>query len=143
MRFTIKTKGEGDVIDISQKVAETVDGANIDSGLVVIFVPGSTAAITTIEYEAGVISDLKKILEKIAPAGADYEHHQRWGDRNGDAHIKSALIGTSLTVPIENSKLALGTWQQIVLIDFDEKPRNREVVIKIISAKSWLVSGEK
>lgn len=132
MRFTIKTKGQGDVIDISEKVAEAVDGANIDSGLAVIFIPGSTAAITTIEYEAGVISDLKKVLEKIAPAGADYKHHQRWGDRNGDAHVKSALVGTSLTVPIENSKLVLGTWQQIVLIDFDEKPRDREVVIKII-----------
>lgn len=132
MRFTIKTKGQGDVIDISEKVTEAVDGANIDSGLAVIFIPGSTAAITTIEYEAGVISDLKKVLEKIAPAGADYKHHQRWGDRNGDAHVKSALVGTSLTVPIENSKLVLGTWQQIVLIDFDEKPRDREVVIKII-----------
>ena len=132
MKFIAKTKGLGDVIDISEKVAEAVDEANIDSGLAVIFVPGSTAAITTIEYETGVISDLKKVLEKIAPAKADYEHHQRWGDKNGDAHIKSALIGTSLTVPIENSKLVLGTWQQIVLIDFDEKPRNREVVVKII-----------
>ncbi len=134
MKFTIKTKGGGDVIDISQKVTEVITEADISDGLAVVFVSGSTAAITTIEYEAGVISDLKKVLEKIAPAGADYKHHQRWGDKNGDAHIKSALIGTSLTVPIENSKLVLGTWQQIVLIDFDEKPRAREVVVKIINS---------
>ena len=105
--------------------------SGIHDGLTVVFVSGSTAAITTIEYEPGVINDLKEVLEKIAPFGLDYEHHKRWGDNNGDAHIKSALIGPSLSVPIENSKLVIGTWQQIVLIDFDEKPRERKIIVNI------------
>ncbi len=131
MKFTISTKGRGDVIDITAKVAKEAQLSGVDDGLAVVFVPGSTAAITTIEYEPGVINDLKKVLEKIAPAGLNYEHHKRWGDNNGDAHIKSALIGPSLSVLIENSRLVLGSWQQIVLIDFDEKPREREIIVSV------------
>ena len=132
MKFTIQTKGHYDFIDITNKVADIIKKSKIMSGVAVIFISGSTAAITTIEYENGVIEDLKEVFEKIAPENKDYKHHQRWGDRNGAAHIKSALVGTDLVVPIENGKLQLGTWQQIVLIDFDEKPRSREIIVKII-----------
>lgn len=134
MGFQIKTKGHYDFIDITSQVEAEVGQANIKDGVVVVFVPGSTAAITTIEYESGVINDLIKVLENIAPENFDYEHHQKWGDKNGAAHLKSALIGTDLTVPVENGKLMLGPWQQIVLIDFDEKPRTREIIVKIISS---------
>lgn len=132
MKFTIQTKGHYDFIDITGKVADIIEKSKIMSGVAAIFILGSTAAITTIEYENGVIEDLKEVFEKIAPEKADYKHHQRWGDRNGAAHIKSALVGADLVVPIKNGKLQLGAWQQIVLIDFDEKPRSREVIVKII-----------
>ena len=100
--------------------------------MAVVFVPGSTAALTTMEYEEGSVEDVKAVLEKLAPEDADYQHHRRWGDRNGAAHIKSALIGADLVIPIEQGKLALGTWQQIVLIDFDERPRQRDVIVKLM-----------
>lgn len=132
MKFSISTRGHYDFIDITGQVTALATKSKVKNGVAIIFVPGSTAAITTLEYEEGVISDLIKVLEKIAPEKGNYKHHLKWGDRNGAAHIKSALLGTDLTVPIENGKLGLGTWQQIVLIDFDEKPRKREVVVKVI-----------
>ena len=133
MRFTINTQGHYDFIDITDRVQAIVEKSKIKEGIAIIFVPGSTAALTTMEYEEGIKTDLKMVLEKIAPENADYQHHKKWGDRNGAAHIKSALIGTDLVVPIEEGKLQLGTWQQIVLIDFDERPREREIIVKIIS----------
>lgn len=133
MKLKIQTKGHYDFIDITEQVAAEVEKSGIKEGAVLVFVPGSTAAITTMEYEDGLIEDLKNTFEKIAPEKADYAHHQRWGDKNGAAHIKSAIVGTDLTVPIENGKLDLGTWQQIVLIDFDERPRKREIIVRIIS----------
>lgn len=132
MDFSIKTKGHGDVIDITDQVAKNITDNNQD-GLAVIFVAGATAAITTMEYESGLIQDFNEALEKIAPELSDYRHHQRWGDHNGAAHIKAALIGPSLTVPIKHGRLLLGDWQQIVLIDFDERPREREIITKIIA----------
>lgn len=132
MRFKVKTQGHADFIDITAEVQNVVTQSGIKDGVVLIFVPGSTAAITTIEYEAGVIQDLVNVLEKVAPEDFDYLHHQKWGDHNGAAHIKAALIGPDLTVPLENGELILGSWQQIVLIDFDERPRQREIIIKII-----------
>lgn len=132
MHLTIQTKGHYDFIDITDQIASLIEQSKIKDGIVNIFIPGSTAAITTIEYEQGVIQDLKEVLEKIAPENYDYQHHLKWGDYNGAAHIKSALIKTSLTVPIENGKMQLGTWQQIVLIDFDEKSRTRKIIIKTI-----------
>ena len=132
MKFSVLTKGHGDTIDITDEVARLVEESSAGDGLAVIFVVGSTAAITTIEYEQGVISDLKNTLEQIAPEDFDYLHHKKWGDSNGAAHIKSAIIGTDLSVPIENGKLTLGTWQQIVLIDFDEKERKREVIVRVV-----------
>lgn len=133
MRFSVRTKGHHDFIDITSNVASIVRSSGIKDGIAILFVAGSTAAITTIEYEEGVIEDLTDVLEKLAPEIADYKHHLRWGDGNGAAHIKSALIGTDFTVPVEDGRLVLGTWQQIVLIDFDERPRNREIIVKIIA----------
>jgi secondary thiamine-phosphate synthase enzyme len=132
MRVSIRTKGFNDVIDITEKVSEIVERSKVKDGICLISCPGSTCGITTMEYESGLVKDLKKILEKIAPMSEDYEHCKKWGDCNGYAHIRSALIKPFLTVPIENGKLILGTWQQIVLVDFDNRPREREIIVKII-----------
>ena len=132
--FTVDTKGHADLVNVTDQVALAVGRSGVKEGAAVVFVQGSTAALTTMEYEEGLIADIREALEKLAPEDADYKHHQRWGDRNGAAHIKSALIGADLTIPIEHGKLALGTWQQIVLIDFDERPRKREVVVKILES---------
>jgi len=135
MQFRIQTKGHYDFIDITREVASAVKESGIEDGIAVVFVPGSTAAITTMEFESGIMEDLKAVFEAWAPEDADYRHHRRWGDHNGAAHIKSALIGPSLAVPIENGELLTGTWQQIVLIDFDERPRTREITVKVASSK--------
>lgn len=133
MTIKVSTKGHYDFIDITDQVATLVNKSGITDGTAAIFVAGSTAALTTMEFEQGIIMDLIKLFEKWAPEKADYEHHQRWGDHNGAAHMKSAIIGTDLTIPISDGKLNLGTWQQAVLIDFDEKPRQREIIVKILS----------
>ncbi len=135
MRFAIKTKGHYDFLNITDQIAAIIKDFNIKDGTAFLFVPGTTIALTIMEYEEGTVKDLKKVFEAWAPENADYEHHKKWGDHNGAAHIKSALIKPTLTVPIEDYKLALGTWQSIVLIDFDEKPRTREVIVKVISQK--------
>jgi secondary thiamine-phosphate synthase enzyme len=132
MRFSIKTKGFNDVIDITDKVSVIVERSKIKDGICLISCPGSTCGITTMEYESGLIEDLKRILEKIAPMSENYEHCKRWGDCNGFSHIRSALIKPFLAVPIEDGKLVLGTWQQIVFLDFDNQPREREILVKII-----------
>lgn len=132
MRFTLHTKGHYDFVDITDRVVAMVAQSGIAEGIAVVFTPGSTAALTTMEYEEGSIEDVKAALEKLAPEGADYRHHRRWGDRNGAAHIKSALIGADLAIPIERGKLILGTWQQIVLVDFDERARQRDVIVKVV-----------
>lgn len=134
MEFTIETKGHNDIIDITQKVEELVRDSGVKDGLVLVFVPGSTAAITTIEYEQGLVRDLKRVLEKIVPENEDYEHNKAWGDGNGYAHIRAALMKPSLCLPVENGKVIHGTWQQIVLIDFDNRPRERKVIVKIIKS---------
>ena len=128
----IKTKGHYDFIDLTDKILELLKKTNIKSGLISIFVTGSTAALTIMEYETGSLEDIKNVLEKWAPEKNNYEHHLKWGDNNGAAHIKSALIGPDLTIPINKNKMALGTWQRITLIDFDEKERKREIIVKII-----------
>ena len=132
MKFYIKTKGFDDIIDITEQVAREVKKSKIKDGICLISCPGSTCGLTTIEYEEGLIKDLKRILEKIAPMSENYEHNKRWGDGNGYAHCRSALIKPFLAVPIEDGKLLLGQWQQIVLIDFDNRPREREVAMKVI-----------
>jgi len=132
MKFTLKTKGHYHFIDITDKVRKVVEDSGVEEGIVSVFIRGSTAALTIMEFEEGLIEDIKETLEKIAPEEGDYKHHLKGDDKNGAAHIKSALIGTDLAVPIENSKLGLGTWQKIVLIDFDEKEREREIFVKCL-----------
>ena len=135
MNFEVSTKGHGDIIDLTAEVSAAVQRSGVTEGLTTVFVAGSTAAVTAMENEEGLKRDLKRILEKIAPEGADYEHHRRWGDRNGNAHILSALIGPSLTVPVAGGRPRLGAWQQVVLIDFDEGPRTREIDVTVVGTK--------
>jgi secondary thiamine-phosphate synthase enzyme len=129
--LSFKTSGDTDVIDITPHVSRSVSESGLTEGQVLIFVPGSTAAITTIEYESGAVRDLKEAIERLAPAGIPYRHDARWGDGNGYAHVRAALLGPSLTVPLIQGRLILGTWQQIVLVDFDNEPRDRKVLVSI------------
>jgi secondary thiamine-phosphate synthase enzyme len=130
--ITIKTKGNCDILDITQIIEKEVENSKVKEGICNIFVKGSTAAISTIEYEEGLLQDFKNFMDKILPKG-NYEHNKTWGDGNGHSHLRSTLLKTSIQVPIINNKLSLGTWQQIVLIDFDTRPREREIVISIYS----------
>ena len=127
-----KTTADTDVLDITQQIKEKVLQSDINSGIITLFISGSTAALTTIEFENGVIHDLKEAIERIAPRDIYYDHDRRWGDGNGYAHVRAALLGACLTVPVINKGLTLGTWQQIVVLDFDNRPRRREIKIHII-----------
>ncbi len=129
-RFTLSTKGFGDIKDITGEVARGLQQAGLTDGIATVFVPGSTAGITTIEFESGAVADLKKATERQAPADLHYDHDARWGDGNGFSHVRAALMGASVTIPFQSGKLELGTWQQIVLCDFDNRPRTREVVVQ-------------
>jgi secondary thiamine-phosphate synthase enzyme len=131
-QFQLKTKGFGDTINITGKVTTITGNSEIRDGLVTVFCPGSTGTITTIEYESGVIRDLQKVLEKIAPSSGDYEHNLRWGDGNGFSHVRAALMKPSLSIPLVKGELVLGTWQQIVFIDFDNRGRNRTVIVQMV-----------
>lgn len=127
-----KTSSKTDVIDITGDAEKFVVASGVKEGLLTLFVPGSTASISTIEYESGVVSDLKRAIEEIVPSDRDYSHDARWGDGNGYSHVRATLMKPSLSIPIINGNLTLGTWQQIVLIDFDNKPRNRELIFQVI-----------
>jgi secondary thiamine-phosphate synthase enzyme len=131
-KLTEKTQGFCDVIDITAKVKEQIRKDRIRSGLLTLFVCGSTAALTTIEHEPGLIQDLKAFVEKIIPSDRRYHHDDRWGDDNGFSHVRAALFGPSLAIPIKDGHPLLGTWQQIVLVDFDNRPRMREIVIQVL-----------
>ena len=131
-RREITTRGQGDAHDITDTVAAAVIDAKLAAGLATIFVVGSTAAITTIEFEPGAVADLNRLFEEIAPRQSEYRHHLRWGDDNGSSHVRAALLGPSLTVPFANAALLLGTWQQIMLLECDTRPRKREIVIQIV-----------
>jgi secondary thiamine-phosphate synthase enzyme len=128
----IRSAGHTDLHDITGDVQRIVAASGLHAGTATIFCPGSTGGLTTIEYEGGVIADLKQVLDEIAPPDRDYRHHLRWGDDNGSAHIRAALIGPSLTVPFVGGKLTLGTWQQIIFLDFDTRPRIRRLVVQMI-----------
>ena len=128
----LDTEGHCHIIDISSRVAEAVRGSGLLSGTVTIFCPGSTGGLSTIEYESGALHDLERALDQIAPPDGDYRHHLRWGDDNGHSHVRSALIGPSLTVPFVEGALTLGTWQRIVFLDFDTRPRARRLVLQIM-----------
>ncbi len=131
-KLDLKTKGHGDTVDITPGVERALVEAKLNSGVVTLFVVGSTAALTTIEYEDGAVNDLGRAIERIAPRQLEYEHHLRWGDDNGHSHVRAALLGPSRSVPFVGGRLTLGTWQQIILIDFDTRPRHREVVAQIV-----------
>ena len=130
--FTLSTKAGTDVHDLTDRVREVVASSGIKDGIACVFVPGSTAAITTIEYESGVIHDLVQAIERIAPEDIPYAHDARWHDGNGHSHVRSALIGPSFAVPFSNGQLMLGTWQQIVLLDFDNRDRKRMVIVHVV-----------
>ncbi len=130
--ISLSTKGFGDIQDITSPIGVIVGKTGIKNGIVTIFCPGSTASVTTIEYESGVLEDLKKAIERIAPSGIPYAHDQRWGDGNGFSHVRAALLGPSLTVPVIQGELALGTWQQVVFIDFDNRSRRRKIVAQVM-----------
>lgn len=134
-RFEIATRGQGDAHDVTGAVAEAVRASGISTGLATVFVVGSTAGITTIEFEPGAISDLNDVFERLAPRDGDYRHHLRWGDDNGSSHVRAALLGPSLALPFESGRLVLGTWQQIMLLEFDTRARRREVVVQIIGER--------
>ncbi len=118
--------------DLTEAVAAKLREAGLRDGIVTVFCPSSTSALTTIEFEAGALADLRRALDEIAPPGRDYQHNRRWGDGNGHAHLRAALLGPSLTVPFTDGALRLGTWQQILFIDFDNRPRDRRLVVQII-----------
>ena len=133
--LSFSTSGDTDIIDMTRQVSEKVVTSGIEEGYVHLFVPGSTASITTIEYEHGAVSDLKEAIERLAPEDKYYRHNERWGDGNGHAHVRASLLGPSLTIPVINGRLALGTWQQIVFIDFDNHPRDRRVILQLAGRK--------
>jgi secondary thiamine-phosphate synthase enzyme len=128
----VKTKGEDDIVNISEQTSNVVENSEIKNGIVTIFVSGSTAALTTIEYEPGLLSDFPKMLERVAPRNIDYGHERMWHDGNGHSHVKASLVGPSLTVPFSNGNLMLGTWQQIVLLELDTRSRERDLVLQIV-----------
>ncbi|HEB76529.1 MAG TPA: YjbQ family protein [Nitrospirae bacterium] len=136
MAFTetipLSTGGFTDIVDITGRVIEVVERSGVEDGLVTVFCPGSTGAVTTIEYEAGVLRDLRDAIERIVPSGLTYEHDKRWGDGNGFSHVRAALMKPSLTIPLIRGSLTLGTWQQIVFIDFDNRARQRSIIVHVV-----------
>jgi len=131
-QISIRTKGEGDILDITGEVADAVVETRLKNGIVTVFLPGSTGALTTIEYEPGLLKDLPNMLERIAPKNLVYEHEKRWHDGNGHSHVRASLIGPSITVPFVNGRLTLGTWQQIIFMELDVHSRARNIVLQII-----------
>lgn len=128
----IPTRGHTDILDITEHVDRVIAKSGVQTGIVNVSGVGSTLAITTIEFEPGAVSDLRRALDAIAPANDDYAHNARWGDHNGYAHLRSALLGSSAGYPVSEGRLRLGDWQQIILCDFDDRPRNREIVVTVI-----------
>jgi len=130
--ITFQTKGNCDIIDITSQVAKRAEESGVSNGTVTLFVCGSTAGITTIEYESGLLKDFKDMWNRVIPQSIPYEHNKTWGDGNGHSHVCASMLGASLTIPFVNKRLTLGTWQQIVFIDFDNRPRSRKMVLQIM-----------
>ncbi len=131
----ISMRGHTDIVDITQQVEQVLGESELKNGSLTVFVSGSTVGITSIEYEPGLLKDLPEAFEKMAPTGVTYHHDAAWGDGNGYAHVRAAMLGSSFTVPFDNGKLLLGTWQQIVVIDFDNRPRKRNVVVQMMGER--------
>jgi secondary thiamine-phosphate synthase enzyme len=128
----LRTEARDEIIDITEDVQRVVSGSRVREGVACVFVAGSTAAITTVEHEPGLVADLQGAMDRLYPKGDDYEHHRRWGDGNGHSHVRASMIGPSLTVPVVDGRLLLGTWQQIVFMELDNKPRTREVHVRVL-----------
>jgi secondary thiamine-phosphate synthase enzyme len=128
----LDTRGNADMLDITRQVAEKVEGSGVNSGIVTIFCPSSTSGVTTIEYESGALADLERLFDEIISPDREYRHNLRWHDGNGHSHVRAALLGPSLTVPFVNGKLQLGTWQQLIYVDFDIRSRSRRIVLQIM-----------
>ena len=131
-KISLQTQGRCDIIDITPQVEQQIGGTEVSQGTVTIFVAGSTAGVTTIEFESGALSDFQDMWERSVPTNIPYSHDQRWGDGNGYSHVRASLLGASLVVPFNNKKLILGTWQQIILVDFDNRPRSRQIILQIM-----------
>lgn len=131
-RHHVDTTGQGDVHDLTPLVARVLSESSVTSGLLTVAVVGSTAGITTIEFEPGAVADLNRVWEQLAPRDGEYAHHLRWGDDNGSSHVRAAMLGPSISIPFDRGRLCIGTWQQIVLVEFDTRARNREVVVQLI-----------
>ena len=130
--ISVSSRGHTDIIDITNEVRQVLEKSGMSEGQVTVFASGSTAGITTVEYEPGLMKDLPEAFERFAPAGRTYHHDATWGDGNGYAHVRSSITGTSFTVPFREGRMLLGTWQQIILIDFDNRPRRRDIVVQLI-----------
>ena len=130
--ISLRTQGNADIHDVTNQVANAVSNSGLTAGLVTVFCPSSTSALTTIEYESGALSDLRLLFDKVIPADREYAHNERWHDGNGHSHVRAALLGPSITVPFVDSQLTLGTWQQVIYVDFDTRPRQRELVVQVI-----------
>jgi secondary thiamine-phosphate synthase enzyme len=131
-RISFQTKGDCDIIDVTQGVADIVSESNLKTGICTVFCSGSTGALTTIEYEDGLLHDFPAAMERIAPKNIEYMHDKKWGDGNGHSHVRASLVGPSITIPFVNGRMTLGTWQQVVFIDYDNRPRKRDLEIVII-----------
>lgn len=131
-RLQIRTEGENSILDLSSKVQKEVEASGLTEGIVTVFVPGSTGALTTMEYEPGLKQDFPTMLETVSPRDKWYEHENTWHDHNGHSHVRASLVGASLTIPFEGAKLLLGTWQQVVFIECDIRPREREIILQIM-----------
>jgi len=132
IQFALQTRGHCDVKDVTSTVSEALTSSGLQEGQATVFVAGSTAGVTTVEFEPGLVKDLNVFFQKIIPEGPDYHHHDTWGDDNGSSHVRAALLKPSLTIPFVKGKLLLGTWQQVVVIDFDTRPRNRDVIVQLV-----------
>ena len=131
-QISLHTEGECDIVDITPQVKQQLAEADVNSGIVTLFVAGSTAGVSTIEFESGLLSDFQSMWERIIPKNIPYDHNQRWGDGNGHSHVRASLLSASLVVPFHDKRLTLGTWQQIVLVDFDNRPRSRQIIVQIM-----------
>jgi secondary thiamine-phosphate synthase enzyme len=131
-RIKLNTRGNGHIIDITEEVRREVSGSGLTNGVVTLFTPSSTSALSTAEYESGVVHDLQELFDRLVPSDMDYRHNLRWGDGNGHAHARHALLGPSLTVPLVEGRMTLGTWQQIIFLDFDNRARSRSLVVQIM-----------
>ena len=130
--ISLRTGAKDEIVDVTQKVQEIVSKSKVRNGLACVFVVGSTAAVTTVEHEPGLVSDMRDAMDRLYPKEIDYEHHQRWGDGNGHSHVRASFVGPSLTVPVVDGQLLLGTWQQIVFMEFDNKARTRELAVQVV-----------